>query len=162
MKHLRLWVTLGIFSLFVAVGWVGRSRAQSGLEQRIIGRSYLITFRDPAGSFVAREVITLHEDRTMSAIDSGQGGPAYYYSSQLGSWKPDGHGRIVARTIDFDHPPSPDVVARLDFTLNFGKDLSQVSGTVIITYFPLQTGNPLEGGGTVIANYTLEGELIKP
>jgi hypothetical protein len=80
----------------------------------------------------------------------------------LGSWKPEGKDSIVAKTIDFDFPPSPEVVARLDFTLNFGGDPSQVSGTVTITYFPLETGNPLEGGGTVIADYTLEGELVKP
>jgi hypothetical protein len=98
----------------------------------------------------------------MSAIDSGQGGPAYYYSSQLGAWKPDGYRRVVARTIDFDLPPSPEVVARLDFIIHFGEDFSQVAGAVIITYFPLETGNPLEGGGTVIANYTLAGELIRP
>jgi hypothetical protein len=80
----------------------------------------------------------------------------------LGAWKTDGPGRIVARTIDFDFPPSPDVVARLDFSMNFGEDPCNVTGTVTITYFPVETGNPLEGGGTVIANYTLEGELIRP
>jgi hypothetical protein len=94
--------------------------------------------------------------------DSGQGGPTYLFSSQLGSWKPDGNGRIVARTIDFDFPSTVNIVARVDFTLNFGEDPSQLTGTVTVIYFPLES-DPLGGGGTVIIlNDTLVGELIKP
>jgi hypothetical protein len=161
MKLLRLWVTLGIFALLAAVGSVALPHAQSDADRRFIGRSYLVTFKESGGNFVAREVITLHEDRTMSAIDSGQGGPAYYYSSQLGSWKPDGRGRVAARTIDFDFPPSPNVVARLDFTLGFEDDFNQITGTVAINYFPLES-DPLGSGGTVIANYSVAGELMRP
>ena len=162
MKHPRLWGTLGIFGLLATVGSVVLLHARSGANQRFSGGSYLVAFKDSLGNFVAGEVITFHEDRTMSAIDSGQAGPAYYYTNQLGSWKPDGNGRVVARTIDFDVPPDPQVVARLDFTVDFGEDPSQVTGTVTITYFPLETRNPLGGGGTVIAQYTLAGESIEP
>ena len=38
------------------------------------GATYLITVIDAAGAFVSRVVITLHGDRTLSAIDSDQGG----------------------------------------------------------------------------------------
>ena len=111
---------------------------------------------------MSRGVITLHRDRTISVTDSGQGGPTYLFSSQLGSWKPDGNGRIVARTIDFDFPPSPDVVARVDFTLNFGEDPTHVTGTISVTYFPIEE-DPLGSGGTVVVNNdTLVGELITP
>ena len=161
MKHLRLWVTLGIFGLLAAVGSVVLLHAQGGGDPGFIGRSYLTTIKDSTGNFVSRGVITLHPDRTISVTDSGQGGPSYYFSSQLGSWKPDGNGRIVARTIDFDFPPSPNVVARVDFTLNFGEDPNQVTGTITVTYFPLET-DPLGGGGTVVVNDTMVGQLIRP
>jgi len=161
MKHLRLWVTLGIFGLLAALMWGVFLHAQNAGDLGFIGRSYLTTIKDSTGNFVSRGVITLHPDRTISVTDSGQGGPSYYFSSQLGSWKPDGNGRIVARTIDFDFPPSPNVVARVDFTLNFGEDPNQVSGTITVTYFPLET-DPLGSGGTVVVNDTLVGELIKP
>jgi hypothetical protein len=161
MKHLRLWVTLDIFGLLAAVGSVVLLHAQGGGDLGYFGRSYLTTITDSTGTFVSRGVITLHSDRTISVTDSGQGGPYYYFSSQLGSWKPDSNGRIVARTIDFDFPPSPSVVARVDFTFDFGEDPNQVTGTITVTYFPLEA-DPLGGGGTVVVNDTLVGELIKP
>jgi hypothetical protein len=97
----------------------------------------------------------------MSVIDSGQGSATFFFSSQLGSWKPDGNRRIVARTIDFDFPPSPDV-ARLDFTISLAQDRSQMTGTVTLSTFPLENGNPLDGEGTVIGTFTFVGERIKP
>jgi hypothetical protein len=161
MKHPRLWVTLGIFGLLAAVGSVALLRAQGGGDLRFIGRSYLTTIRDSTGAFVSRGVITLHPDRTISVTDSGQGGPFYHFSSQLGSWRPDGNRRVVARTVDFDFPPSPKVVARVDFTLEFGEDPDQLAGTITVTYFPLEA-DPLGGGGTVVVDDTLVGELIRP
>ena len=162
MKHLRLWIALGLIGLFAAVGSVALSHAQDGGDRGFGGGSYLTTIKDSAGNFASRGVMTLHADRTMSIIDSGQGGPAFFFSSQLGSWKPDGNHRIVARTIDFDFPPSPDDGARLDYTLNFAPDRRQVAGTVTLMTFPLENGNPLDGGGTVIGTFTLVGELIEP
>jgi hypothetical protein len=95
----------------------------------------------------------------MSVIDSGQGGPNFF-SSQLGSWKWNTGGGIVARTIDFDFPPNADV-ARLDYTISFAPDGSEMRGTITLTTFPL-LGNPLDGGGTVIGTFTFAGELIQP
>ena len=162
MKHLPLWVTLGIFGFLAALRWGVLLHAQNGGDLGSIGRSYLTTIRDSTENFVSRGVITLHPDRTISVTDSGQGGPSYYFSSQLGSWKPDGNGRIVARTIDFDFPPSPNVVARIDFTINFGEDPTHVTGTISVTYFPIEE-DPLGSGGTVVVNNdTLVGELITP
>jgi hypothetical protein len=96
----------------------------------------------------------------MSVIDSGQGGPTFFFSSQLGSWERGGNGGLVARTIDFDFPPNADVV-RLDYTIGFASDNTRVTGTIVLTAFPLQ-GNPLDGGGTVIGTFTFTGALIKP
>jgi hypothetical protein len=160
MKHLRLWVTVGIFGLLAALGSIALLHAQSNGGQGFSG-SYIITVRDSAGNFASRGVITLHKDQTMSVIDSGLGGPTFFFTSQLGSWKPDGKGGVVARTIDFDLPPSPDV-ARLDHTISFAQDRRHVTGTITLTTFPLESGNPLDGGGTVVGTFTFAGELIKP
>ena len=161
MKHRRLWVTLGIFALLAAVGSVVLLHAQGGGDLGFIGRSYVTTVKDSAGNFASRGVITLHADQTMSVIDSGQGGPTYFFSSQLGSWKPDGKGRIVARTIDFDVPQNPGGVVRGDYTISFAQDRSQATGTITVTTFPLET-NPFDGEGTVLGTFTFVGELIKP
>jgi hypothetical protein len=85
MKHLRLWVVLGIFGLLAALGSVALSHAQDGGDRGFSGGSYLTTITDSSGNFASRAVITLHADRTLSVIDSGQGGPAVFFSSQLGS-----------------------------------------------------------------------------
>jgi len=161
VKHLRLWVTVGIFGLLAAVlGSVALLRAQNAADYWFTGGSYITTVKDSGGNFSSREVITLRADHSMSEIDSAQGGPAYFFSSELGSWKQNASGSIVARTIDFNFPPSPDV-ARLDYTINFSQDRRQVTGTITLSTFPLETGNPLDGEGTVVGTFTFAGELIK-
>jgi hypothetical protein len=161
MKHLRHWLTLGIFGLLVAVGSVASPHAQGAGNRWFAGGSCVTTIKDSAGNFASRGVITLHADQTLSVIDSGQGGPTYFFTSQLGSWKSDRRGRIVARTIDFDYPPNADV-ARLDFTLNLSRDGSHVTGTALLTTYPLEDGDPFEGEGTFLGTFTIEGELIEP
>jgi len=162
MKHLHLWVALGIFSLLAAVGSAALPHAQIAGERWFSGGSYLTTIKDSAGNFASRSVITLHADQTMSAIDSGQGGPIFFFSSQSGSWKPDGHRRIVARTVDFPFPPSSPEVARADYTISFAHDRSHLTGTITVMTFPLEDANPLDGQGTIIGAFTFVGELIKP
>lgn len=106
MKHLRLWISLFIFGFLAAVCSAAWLRAQGGGGQEFSGGSYLTTIEDSAGNLASRAVLTLHADGTMSGMDSAQGGPAYFFSSQRGSWKSDGHRRIVARMIDFLFPPN--------------------------------------------------------
>jgi hypothetical protein len=96
----------------------------------------------------------------MSVVAADQGGPTFFFTSQLGSWKPDGKGGVVAKTIDFDYPPNADVV-RIDYTISFDPDHDQATGTETLTAFPLQ-GNPLDGGGTLLTTATFTGELVKP
>lgn len=162
MKHLRLWVTLGILGLLAAVGSVALPHPQSDGDRGFSSGSYVTTIKDSAGNIASRSVITLHADRTISAIDSGEQGPTYFFSSQQGSWKPEGIGRIVAKTIDFDFPQSPGGVVRTDYVISFAQDRSQVTGTITPIAFPLEDGNPLDGGGTVIGAFTFVGELTKP
>src|SRR5262249_19760267 len=129
-------------------------------DQGFEGGSYITTVKDSAGNFVSRGVSTLHANPTMSVIDSGQGGPAFFFASQLCPWKPPRKCGVVARTIDFDFPPNADV-ARLDYTISFAQDRSQVTGTITLTSFPLE-GDPLDGGGTVVGTFTFVGTLITP
>ena len=166
MKHPRLSAALGLLGL-VCVGSMALHPQKAAADPQgfsqgffLHGASYLTTVTiAKTGVFESREVLTFHADSTMSAISSAQGGPAFLFSSQLGSWKPDGEGGLVARTIDFDFPNVD--VARLDYTVKFAADGTQVKGTVTLTTFPLM-GNPLDGGGTVAGHFTFVGNLVKP
>lgn len=150
-----LWALLGAMALLQP------SPSAAEDQQDFAGAAYLITVSDAAtGSFASRGVIALHADGTMSVTDSGQGGPSFFFSSQLGSWTPDTQGGVKARTIDFDYPPAADV-ARLDYALHFVRGGRQIAGTVTLTTFPL-TGNPLGSGGTVVGMFTISGDLVTP
>jgi hypothetical protein len=125
------------------------------------GATYLITVSNATtGAFVSRVVITLHSDHTLSVIDSEQGGPTFFFTSQLGAWRHGDKGNVVGRTLDFDFPPSADV-ARLDYIFTFSADGSQVTGTLTLTGFPLQ-GDPLDGGGTAEGQFTFSGKRVNP
>jgi hypothetical protein len=150
-------VTLSCIAL-AAVGLSQTVFAGGGNDQGE-GTSYLTTITDSSGNFASRGVMTLHSDGTMSVIDSGQGGPAFLFSSQLGSWQLNGNGTAaVGRTIDFDFPSAG--VARLDYTIRFGAN-GTATGAITLTDFPLQ-GNPLGGGGTVIGTFTFTAQTIAP
>ncbi len=162
MKHIRVWIALGIFGLLAAVGSAALLKAQGSAGRGSMGGAYLITIEDSEGNLASRAVVTLHDDQTASAIDSGQGGPAFFFSSQLGSWKPYGSRSIVAKTISFRLPPSDPAIARTDSIIHFTQDRDHVTGTVTLTLFPLEGGSPLEGEGTVVGTFRFVGELIKP
>jgi hypothetical protein len=161
MKQLRL---PAFFSLIVALGSVALlSPANATAEDHEgphNGATFLTTVKDSSGNFITRTVLTLHADHTMSVVAADQGGPTSFFTSQLGSWKPDGKGGVVAKTLDFDYPPHADVV-RIDYTITFDRDHDRATGTETLTAFPLE-GNPLDGGGTVLTTATFTGELVKP
>ena len=163
IKHPYLSAALGLLGL-ACVGLTALEPQNAAAQPPVLflhGATYLNTIKTSTGAFSSRSVVTFHADSTMSAIDSGQGGPTFFFSSQLGSWKSDGAGRIVARTIDFDYPPNADV-ARLDYTnVKFSADGTRVTGTITLTTFPLQS-NPLDGGGTVAGTFTFTGTLVTP
>jgi hypothetical protein len=91
--------------------------------RRNLPHSHPIGTNATTGAFASRGVFTFHADSTTSAIDSEQGGPTFFFSSQLGSWKPDGAGGLVARTIDFDFPPNADVAGGTSFCTCFCRSL---------------------------------------
>jgi hypothetical protein len=160
MTTFRAW---SVLVLLACLGAVALHAPQATAEALSVfrGATYLITITDAQGAFASRAVITLHSDRTLSAIDSGQGGPTFPFSSQLGAWKPDGKGGVVGRTLDFDFPQSQGTMARLDYTFTFSANTTQVTGTITLTSFPLQ-GDPLDGGGTVLGEFTFTGMRVTP
>src|SRR4030081_1211604 len=111
MQQLRL---PAFFSLIVALGSIALlspPNATADPEGPRHGATYLTTVKDSSGNFTTRTVLTLHADHTMSVVAADQGGPTSFFTSQLGSWKPDGKGGVVAKTIEFYYPPNADVVS---------------------------------------------------
>jgi hypothetical protein len=159
--NLRLTISC-IAIVAVAAGFVQSALAgdgnDQGDDQGANGTSYIATITDSNGNFASRGVITLHSDHTMSVIDSGQGGPQFFFSSQLGAWHVGGNGVVTGRTIDFDFPSAD--IARLDYTIHFGANGS-ATGTITLTNFPLHA-NPLGGGGTVVGTFTFTAYSIAP
>jgi hypothetical protein len=162
MKHLRLCAKHGALTLIVAVACVAllhpyKATANDDNPGFGQGASYLTTVTDSNGNFRTRTVITLHADHTMSVVDADSGGPTFFFTGEFGSWRPDGKGGAVGRTIDFEffvgHAVYPNGdVARIDYTISFQNDVGIV-GTHTITIFPLQE-NPFGGGGSMWAPLT--------
>ena len=154
MKHLRLCAKLGALTLVVAAAWVAllhpyyyKATANDGNPRFGDGASYLTTVTDSNGNFRTRTVITLHADHTMSVVGADSGGPTYYFTSELGSWRPDGKGGAVGRTLDFDlygHTVYPNGdVARIDYTISFQND------GIVGTHFTGQSREPTPGCSAV-------------
>ena len=131
--------------------------AQSEGPNGLPGNAYLTTITDATtGAFSSRSVITLHADHSMTAIDSGQGGPGVQFSSQMGAWQTSPGAGVTARTLDFSFPNAG--IARVDYnftTLN--KD--QVAGTITLTVFPIN-GDPQGSGGTVVGTFNFTGQHV--
>ena len=159
MKNPRLSITLGAAVLLACFSPIALSAQQAAAPQKspFLGASYIITNTDSTGAFASRGVITLHTDHTLSAIDSGQGGPTSFFTSQLGTWGTSSTGTLTGRTLDFDFPPNADV-ARLDYTFTLGSG-GTISGTITLNTFPL-TANPLGGGGTLVGTFTFTGYRV--
>lgn len=138
-------------------GWTMLRPQKTVATNGIAGATYIITITDAStGTFASRGVITLNVDHSMAVLDSGQGGPSFSFSSQLGAWENAPGNTVKARTLDFDFP-SVDV-ARLDYNFTTANN-DQAAGTIVLTTFPL-TGNPLGSGGTVIGTFNFSGQRV--
>jgi hypothetical protein len=160
MKHPRFSTALSASALFACLSFVALcpQKAAADPESHFRGATYIITtVTDSTGAFADRDVITLNADHTLSVVSSGQGGPTFFFSSQLGTWGVSSNGTLVGRTIDFDYPPNADV-ARLDYTFKVQSDGS-ISGTITLYTFPL-TANPLDGGGTLFGKFNFTGYKV--
>src|SRR5215831_3378289 len=157
MKKKLLFLFAGCVLAFL--GWTALNPQKVAAANPPAG-TFLITIDDATtGAFVSNTVITLHADHSVAAIDSGQEGPAVPvpFSSQLGTWETTPGGGLQARTIDFSFPFATEGSARVDYKFNAGGSNDQVSGSIILTFFP-PNGNPLDGGGTLGGTFNFTGQ----
>ena len=132
-------------------------QAQNSPTNGLPGIAYITTITDATtGAFSSRSVVTLHADHSMTAIDSGQGGPGVQFSSQMGAWHTSPGAGVVARTLDFSFPNAG--IARVDYNFTtINKD--QVSGTITLTVFPINA-DPQGSGGTVVGTFNFTGQSV--
>lgn len=142
--------------LLAYCGWTGL-QAQNSQTNGLPGIAYLTTITDATtGAFSSRSVVTLHADHSMTAIDSGQGGPGVQFSSQMGAWHASPNAGVVGRTLDFSFPNAG--IARVDYNFTtINKD--QVSGTITLTVFPINA-DPQGSGGTVVGTFNFTGQSV--
>ncbi|HKD80118.1 MAG TPA: hypothetical protein VKH81_10520 [Candidatus Angelobacter sp.] len=137
-------------------GWT-TLQAQASLPNGLPGNAYLTTITDATtGAFSSRSVITLHADHSMTAIDSGQGGPGVQFSSQMGAWRTSPGAGVVARTLDFSFPNAG--IARVDYNFTTLTN-DQAAGTITLTVFPIDA-DPQGSGGTVVGTFNFTGQHI--
>lgn len=154
MKKVIIVLAVCILAYF---GWTTLRPQKTVAADGMAGGTYLVTITDAStGTFSSRSVITLSVDHSMAAIDSGQGGPAFSFSSQQGAWENAPGSTVKARALDFDFP-SVDV-ARLDYNFTTATN-DQAAGTIVLTTFPL-TGNPLGSGGIVVGTFNFTGQRV--
>lgn len=148
-KHLRVFAVLAVCVLAFSAGTSLHAQT-NGLP----GIAYLTTITDAnTGAFSSRSVVTLHADHSMTAIDSGQGGPGIQFSSQMGAWHTSPGAGVVGRTLDFAFPQAG--IARVDYNFTtVNKD--GVSGTITLTVFGL-LDDPQGSGGIVVGTFNFTG-----
>jgi len=161
MRQFRTRAVIGLLACLSVVA-LHAQPAMTGAPSAFHSGTYLLTITDATtGAFASRAVIALQREGTLSAINSAQGGPTFFFTSELGAWEPDRQGGAVGRTLDFHLPPASPGVVRVDYTFQFSDNNTQVTGTITLTSFPLQ-GNPLGAGGTVFGELTFTGTLVEP
>lgn len=151
-KHLSILAVLAVCVLVFGAGTSLHAQT-NGLP----GIAYLTTITDAnTGAFSSRSVVTLHADHSMTAIDSGQGGPGVEFSSQMGAWHTSPGAGVIGRTLDFSFPQAG--IARVDYNFTtVNKD--GVSGTITLTVFGLND-DPRGSGGTVVGHFNFTGVSI--
>jgi hypothetical protein len=108
---------------------------------RVVG-SYLVdVLEQGSGDRVSRGVLSLTGSRTLTVIDSNQGGiPDVFapFTAALGSWACDGQTAFVGRAIDFSipHDGSSAGIARVDYAASVNNK-GEISGTVELRFFAL-------------------------
>lgn len=151
-KHVRVFAVLAVCVLAFGAGTSLHAQT-NGLP----GIAYLTTITDAnTGAFSSRSVVTLHADHSMTAIDSGQGGPGVQFSSQMGAWHTSPGAGVIGRTLDFSFPQAG--IARVDYNFtSVNKD--GVSGTITLTVFGLND-DPQGSGGTVVGHFNFTGVSV--
>lgn len=155
-KHIRLFT---VFTVCVLAFGTWAMLYGQNQDNGLPGGTYLTTITNAnTGAFSSRSVITLHADHSITAIDSGQGGPGVQFSSQMGAWATSPGAGVVARTLDFSFPSAG--IARVDYSFTT-INTDQASGTITLTVFPLNA-DPQGSGGTVVGNFNFTGVRVSP
>ena len=130
---------------------------------RVVG-SYLINVKEQgSGDLASRGVLNLTASRTLTVIDSNQGGsPGNFppFTAALGSWACDGQTAFVGRAIDFSipHDGSSAGIARVDYAASVNNQ-GNISGTVELRFFGL-TDNP-QANVPAAATFDISGVAVK-
>jgi hypothetical protein len=145
---------LGISGAVGALAIPGAAQNNGSGGNGVSGATFLLTITN-AGTFASRSVITFHADGSVEVIDSGEGGPNFSFSSQLGVWGNSTASGAIVRTLDFSFPSAG--IARVDY--NFTDLKNNVSGTITLTGFGLQD-DPQGNGGTLLGTFQFTGERL--
>jgi hypothetical protein len=146
-------------ALLAYLGWTALNPQKAAAANPPAG-TFLITITNAGtGVFSSNSVITLHNDHSVAVVDSGQEGNGVSFSSQQGVWENGGGGTLKARTIDWSFPFATQGSARVDYTFNAGGGNDDVSGSIVLTFFP-PNGNPLDGGGTPGGTFNFTGHRV--
>ena len=113
MQQLRLPAFFSLIAALGSVALLSPPNATADPEGPHTGATYITTVKDSSGNFTTRTVLTLHADHTMSVVAADQGGPTFFFTSQLGSWKPDGKVEWSQRHSTSIIPPTQTLCASI-------------------------------------------------
>jgi hypothetical protein len=117
----------------------------------VLSATYLLTVLNSDGSFAARQLITLTEDRNVIVDDSAEGGvPGVFnpFTTAQGTWECESRSSPIqadATALFFSLPGSVSggqTIGRIDYEITLHAVSKSISGTIDLRFFPL-TGNPL-------------------
>ena len=128
---------------------IGEAHADSTCG--VLSATYLLTALNSDGSFAARQLITLTEDRNVIVNDSAEGGvPGVFnpFTTAQGTWECESRSSPIqadATALFFSLPGSVSggqTIGRIDYEITLHAVSKSISGTIDLRFFPL-TGNPL-------------------
>lgn len=127
--------------------------------------TYLATVVKGANSFVARVLVTLHRDGTLSVIDSHQhrGVQGSSFSAQQGAYRCLDARTARARTLNFGFPEHASI-ARGDWTIVKERPNGFIVGDITVSIYPGVKGvDPFAAkGGKRIGTYRYIGVPLVP
>jgi hypothetical protein len=128
---------------------IGEAHADSTCG--LLSATYLLTALNSDGSFAARQLLTLTEDRNVIVDDSAQGGVTNVFNpftTAQGTWECESRSSPIqadATALFFSLPGSVSggqTIGRIDYEITLHAVSKSISGTIDLRFFPL-TGNPL-------------------
>jgi len=128
---------------------IGEAHADSSCG--LLSATYLLTALNSDGSFAARQLLTLTQDRNVIVDDSAEGGVTGVFNpftTAHGTWECGSRSSPIqadATALFFSLPGSVSggqTIGRIDYEITLHAVSKSISGTIDLRFFPL-TGNPL-------------------